>query len=133
MKKAIRKRDRNATERELNIALETLLVRDPLKVSIAAVARDAGVTPALIHNKYPALAEQIRTATGKAMRSQRDESLRRLMNERERNRALRAERDALLQDVRDLASENEALRREFVIQQAIAAGSVAQFPVRPTR
>ena len=42
------------------------------KVSISAVAKLAGVTPALIHNTYPDLAEKIRGLVGKATRTQRD-------------------------------------------------------------
>ena len=36
------------------------------KLSISAVAKMAGVTPALIHNTYPDLAEKIRGLVGKA-------------------------------------------------------------------
>lgn len=95
-------------------------------MSIAAVAKEAGVSRALIHNKYPDFAEQIRKASGKATRIQRDEKHRLLMEERDRNRALRSENEALAKEVRDLASENEALRREMAVQQAIAAGKVTK-------
>jgi len=122
---APRKRSRQKTQHDLNAALESLK-NSGRKISILAVAAEAGVSGALIHNKYPEFAEAVRKAAGKATRIQRDETRRLLVEERERNRQLRAERDSLVQEVRDLASENEALRRELTIQQAIAAGSVAR-------
>lgn len=36
------------------------------KVTISAVAKAANITPALVHNTYPDLAEQIRRISGKA-------------------------------------------------------------------
>jgi AcrR family transcriptional regulator len=130
--KTARKRDRDRTARDLKAGLLHLL-QSMEKVSIGAVARKAGVTPALIHNKYPDVAEEIRRATGRSTRAQYYEKHQLLVAERGRNRELRAERDALLQEVRDLASENEALRREFVIQRAMAAGTAALLPARPAR
>jgi|ERR1700722_7541556 len=127
--KAHRKHDRATTTRDLTAALQGL--RQGLeKISIGAVAKKAGVTPALIHNKYPDIANQIRRMTGKSAGAKYIESQQLLAAERARNRALRAERDALFQEVRDLASENESLRREYAIQQAIADGSVARLPAR---
>jgi hypothetical protein len=67
------------------------------------------------------------------MRTRRDEACRLLEVERERSRQVRAERNALLQEVRDLASENESLRRELIIQQAIADGTVARLPAPAPR
>jgi hypothetical protein len=128
--KTRRKRDRATTMGDLKAALHDLQ-QNLEKVSIWAVARKVGVTPALIHNKYADIAKQIRRATGKAASGRCYEKHQLLVNERARNRALRTERDALLQEVRDLASENEALRREYAIQQAIADGSVARLPSRP--
>jgi AcrR family transcriptional regulator len=49
--KAGRIRDRRATERELKTALETLLQKDVSKVTILAVAKEAAVSSALIHNR----------------------------------------------------------------------------------
>lgn len=128
--KTRRKRDRATTTSDLKAALCDLQ-QNFAKVSIGAVARKVGVTPALIHNKYPDIAEQIRRTTGKSAKTQCYEKHQLLVAERARNRALRTERDALLREVRDLASENESLRREYAIQQAIADGSVARLPARP--
>jgi AcrR family transcriptional regulator len=130
--KATRKRNRDATERLLKAALEKLK-QTVIKVTIVGVAKEAGVTPALIHNKYPEIAEQIRRTTGKSTRDQLQAKNRLLIREQARNRDLRTERDALLQEVRDLASENESLRRELTIQQAIAEGSVTRLAVPRNR
>ena len=55
------------------------------KLSISAVAKMAGVTPALIHNTYPDLAEKIRGLVGKATRTQRDAKHGELVRESESN------------------------------------------------
>ncbi|KWT70893.1 MULTISPECIES: hypothetical protein [unclassified Variovorax] len=41
-------------------------------ISITAVAREAGVTPALLHNTYPDIAKEIGSLLGKSSRAQRD-------------------------------------------------------------
>lgn len=47
------------------VAALEVLQRDQHKISISAVARKAGVTPALIHNTYPDVAERIRAVSGR--------------------------------------------------------------------
>jgi AcrR family transcriptional regulator len=81
-------RNRDKTESELKLALHRLQKRE-VKVSIAAVAKEAGVTPALLHNCYPDFAEEIRKLVGKATRTQRDTKHELLMEKREKNRQLR--------------------------------------------
>ena len=68
------------------------------KVSISAVAKAAEVTPALIHNTYPEIAERIRGVVGKSTRLQRDAKHEALVKEKERNRDLRAEVERLRLD-----------------------------------
>ena len=63
------------------------LQRGQHKISISAVARKAGVTPALIHNTYPDVAERIRAVSG------RDAS------------ASRGKEDALLKSLESLGSK----------------------------
>lgn len=82
------------------------------KLSITSVAHEAGVTPALIHNHYPDIAEAIREAQGRSSRAQRDVKHEQLLAERERNRALRAENQALRSQLARLASINEVLQAE---------------------
>lgn len=64
-------RSRLKTLDVLNKAIDDL-IEGNAKISIASVARAAGVTPSLIHNTYPAVAERIRIIMGKSVRIQRD-------------------------------------------------------------
>ena len=94
------------------------------KVSISAVAKLAGVTPALIHNTYPDLAEKIRGLVGKATRTQRDVKHDALVRERETSRALRQELAELRVDLANLASVNQVLLNEVALLKGIATGKV---------
>lgn len=123
-----RLRDREKTAFELKLAVNRLQKRGE-KVTIAAVAKEAGVTPALVHNRYPNVAEEIRKLVGKATRAQRDTKHDLLMAEREKNRQLREQIEEQLQEIVKLASLNESLRAELSLQRAIADGKVTQ--IRP--
>lgn len=125
-----RQRDREKTLFQLRLAMNRLQKRE-VKVSIAAVAKEAGVTPALVHNRYPDFAEEVRKAVGKATRAQRDQKQELLIAERDKNQQLREQVAELMMDLRNLASENEALRAELVLQQAIATGNVARIRSEP--
>ena len=94
------------------------------KVSISAVAKLAGVTPALIHNTYPDLAEKIRGLVGKATRTQRDAKHDALVREREVNRALRQELAEARADLAKLASVNQVLLNEVALLKGMATGHV---------
>ena len=94
------------------------------KVSISAVAKAAGVTPALIHNTYPDLAEKIRSIVGKATRAQRDAKQEILAREREINRGLRSEIAVLKGNVAKLASINQTLLSEMAVLKGVASGNV---------
>jgi len=88
-------------------------------MSIAAVAREAGVSTALIHNHYPSIAEEIRDAQGRSSRAQRDDKHHDLKLEREKNQELRKELDGLRSKVSMLASINEVLLLENRTLKAI--------------
>ncbi len=94
------------------------------KLSISAVAKMAGVTPALIHNTYPDLAEKIRGLVGKATRTQRDAKHSALVREREINRTLRQELVETRATIAKLASVNQTLLNEMAVLKGIAAGKV---------
>lgn len=94
------------------------------KLSISAVAKMAGVTPALIHNTYPDLAEKIRGLVGKATRTQRDAKHSALVREREINRALRQELVETRATIAKLASVNQVLLNEMAVLKGIATGKV---------
>ncbi len=82
------------------------------KLTIAAVAREAGVSTALIYNSHPDIAEIIREAQGSSSRSQRDEKHQELKAERLKGRALRDEITTLRIQVAKLTSINEVLIAE---------------------
>ena len=94
------------------------------KLSISAVAKMAGVTPALIHNTFPDLAEKIRGLVGKATRTQRDAKHSALVREREINRALRQELVETRATIAKLASVNQTLLNEMAVLKGIATGKV---------
>lgn len=97
------------------------------KLSIAAVAREAGVSTSLIHNQYPSIAETIRVAQGRSSRAQRDAKHNDLIAALEKNKELRAEVDELRRQVAKLASINEVLLSENRVMEAkVMAGNVAE-------
>ncbi|EPL9570933.1 TetR family transcriptional regulator [Providencia rettgeri] len=105
-------RSRSKTLDALNKAIDDL-VEGNEKISIASVARAAGITPSLIHNSYPAVAERIRIIMGKSVRTQRDSKHQALMVEKEKNRALRIEKNQLLEELARIASVNQRLLFEM--------------------
>lgn len=109
------------------------LVEGNEKISITLVARAAGVTPGLIHNTYPAVAERIRILMGKSVRAQRDSKHQALMAEKEKNRVLRAENDQLLEDLARIASVNQRLLFEMAELKAAGSGEVVSISSKPRR
>ena len=106
----------DARERDLQLALARIqrgrAHTGESKITIDSVAREAGVSTALIHNHYPIIAEAIRDAQGRSSRAQRDVKHQELRAEREKNRALRQEIEGLRTKVANLASINEVLLAE---------------------
>lgn len=94
------------------------------KISISAIAKAAGVTPALIHNTYPDLAERIRGLMGRSTRIQRDAKHEGLVREKETSRSLREELAQLRADFAKLASNNQTLIMEMSVLRGIASGKV---------
>jgi AcrR family transcriptional regulator len=88
------------------------------KVSIAAVAREAGVSTALIHNHYPRIAEAIREVQGRSSRAMRDVKQQDLIVEREKSASYRQEIEELRTKVAHLASVNEVLLDENRVLKA---------------
>ena len=118
----IKRKPSDARERDLQLALARIqrgrAHTGETKVTIAAVAREAGVSTALIHNHYPIIAEAIRDAQGRSSRAQRDVKHQDLRAEREKNRALRQEIEELRAKVASLASINEVLIAENRVLKA---------------
>lgn len=120
---APKSRDRERTQRELQLAM--LRVKNKgLKLSIAAVASEAGVTPSLIHNTYPDFAEEIRAQLGRATRKQRDAKAADLADARSELKRLRVELNDARRDIAKLASINETLTDEVASLRAQVAGKV---------
>ncbi|WP_397378722.1 TetR family transcriptional regulator [Pseudomonas sp.] len=88
------------------------------KVTIAAVAREAGVSTALVHNYYPNIAEAIREAQGRSSRAMRDVKHQDLITERKKSAAYRQEIEDLRAKVARLASINEVLSNENDVLKA---------------
>lgn len=123
------RRSREKTREELELA--RLRVKNKgLKLSISAVAIEAGVTPGLIHNTYPDIAEAIREELGRATRQQRDDKIAELAEAKVRMRELRADLDGALADLAKLASINKTLRDDLATLSAAATGNVVVLPTR---
>jgi septal ring factor EnvC (AmiA/AmiB activator) len=88
------------------------------KVSVASVAREVGISAALIHNHYPAIADAIRQSQGRSSRTQLDAKHKELKAQRDRSRELRQEITSLRADVAKLASINEVLLAENAVLRA---------------
>ena len=100
--------------------------------TIAAVAREVGVTPALIHNRYPDVASTIRSLAGRDKRDAMAALKSALEEERRKCAQLRAENGELFAELRALASVNEGLRRQLAIEQDRNAARVAPLHRRRT-
>ena len=107
--------------------------RNQQKVSISAVARKVGVTPALIHNTYPDVADRIRTLTGRQpeTKAERDgDSLRALQAA---NKRLQQDNAELNADVARLASIVQILPDEIARLRAVTAGKAVELVKAPVR
>ncbi|WP_439877966.1 TetR family transcriptional regulator [Pseudomonas prosekii] len=104
-----------AEDREKDLKLALLRIQKgrartrESKVTIAAVAREAGVSTALIHNHYPRIAEAIREVQGRSSRAMREAKQQDLIAERKKSAAYRQEIEELRAKVANLASINEVL------------------------
>ena len=119
-------RSRKQTEMRLKESIDKLQ-NSGAKVSISAVAKAAEVTPALIHNTYPDIAEKIRGVVGKSTRLQRDAKHEALVKEKERNRDLRAEVERLRIEAAKLASINLTLLSKLAVYEETVKGKVVSF------
>ncbi|MGN6259953.1 MAG: TetR family transcriptional regulator [Ralstonia sp.] len=118
-------RNRKRTLEELNKALSRLQ-RSGEKITLKAVADEAGVSAPLLNNRYPDFAEQVRAIVGKSVRQQRNKKADLLTQEREKNHKLRELNKSQLVEIVRLASVNEALRAEIALCKAIAENKVTK-------
>ena len=121
----------NTTEKELKNALIRLkhgrpkVVDKRRKISISALAEEAGVSDSTIHNRYPEIAAEIREIIGKEHKSQRDEKNEKLKTQKSKNKELREYIQQLESDVRKLTSINATLSNENAqLKAEMASGKV---------
>ena len=128
-----RRRDRKSTLSELDAALQRLQTRGE-KITLAAVSKEAGVSPALMHNRYPDFAERVRAVIGKGLRKQRDDKANELSQAKDRIKELNDLVATLREEIVRLASVNEMQFKEMAILKAIADGKVTrgQFGRKPS-
>ena len=82
------------------------------KLSVMAVAEEAGVSRALIHRDCPDLLERIKGGVNKGVRQQRDAKQAELNEYKERNKELRSEVAELKAMLEKVQSQNAALIRK---------------------
>lgn len=82
------------------------------KMSVTAVAEEAGVSDSLIHKDYADLLERIKKNQDKGYRSERNKKHDALKAEREKNRLLRQENKELKLERDNLVSINACLEEE---------------------
>jgi len=90
------------------------IISDKRKMSVAAVAEEAGVSRALIHRDCPDLLERIKGGVNKGIRQQRDAKQTELNEYKERNRELRSEVAELKALLTKVQSQNATLIRKNV-------------------
>lgn len=94
------------------------------KMSVAAVAEEAGVSRALIHRDCPELLERIKGGVNKDIRQQRDAKQTELNKYKDRNRELRSEVAELKAMLAKVQSQNATLiRKNMALSNARADNS----------
>jgi uncharacterized coiled-coil DUF342 family protein len=94
------------------------------KVTFAAVAREVGVSTALIHNCHPKIAELIRQMQGRSSRARRDAMRQELLDERRKCSELRAEMQSLRAKLAAIVSINEVILSENRVLKATGESKV---------
>lgn len=97
------------------------VVSDKRKMSVAAVAEEAGVSRALIHRDCPDLLERIKGGVNKGIRQQRDAKQIELNEYKERNRELRTEVAELKAMLSKIQSQNATLIRKNMVLSDVSA------------
>lgn len=124
MRKGTRTQSKTGEVRERELRLAIVRIQrgrsgvPNAKVTFAAVAREACVSTALIHNCHPKIAELIRQMQGRSGRAQRDAVRGELVDERRKCTELRAEIQSLRAKIAAIASINEVLLAENRVLKA---------------
>jgi len=116
---------KDKTEKKLRLSLHRILSGRPTvisksrKLSIASVAQEAGVSSALIHNRYPNIADEIRSKCGRAYKTRVVDKVNEVSKLRQTNRELRAELKLYKDQLRNLASINLAQEHRLRVLEAM--------------
>ena len=111
-------RNREKTHDNIRMAIVRIengrpkVVEPKRKMSIAAVAEEAGVSRTLIMNQYPDLLERIRGGANKHIQKLRDDKHQELKKERAKNQELRKKLADVIQKYQVLVSKNATLELE---------------------
>jgi AcrR family transcriptional regulator len=93
------------------------------KLSIAAVADEAGVSTATVHNRYPEIAEKVRQLLNKEDRKLKVAKGQELQAEKAKRKGLNDENRVLRQKIAELVSRNATLEAELDQLRAIKESS----------
>lgn len=116
-----------ATHKKVRLAIIRIekgrpnIISDHRKMSVAAVAEEAGVSRALIHRDCPDLLERIKGGVNKGIRQQRDAKQAELNEYKERNRELRSEVAELKTMLAKVQSQNATLIRKNMAFSSLSA------------
>tara|TARA_R110001583_G_scaffold42169_5_gene134113 strand:- start:1292 stop:1702 length:411 start_codon:yes stop_codon:yes gene_type:complete len=127
------------TKKALELAIHRITtgrvrkVKPERKLSIAAVAEEAGVSTATIHNRYPEIADKVRQLLNKDARQQRDEKSQALKEEKSKRKELLDENRLLRQQMAELVSRNAAMETELDhLRALLESKNIAQISPKKT-
>lgn len=127
------------TKKALELAIHRITtgrvrkVRKERKLSIAAVAEEAGVSTSAIHNRYPEIADKIRQLLNKDARKQRDDKNQALKDEKAKRKEVLDENRLLRQQIAEFVSRNATLEAEIDhLKALIERRNIAQIGAKKT-
>lgn len=127
------------TQKALELAIHRITtgrvrkVKAGRKLSIAAVAEEAGLSTATIHNRYPEIADKVRQLLNKDARQQRDEKNQALKEEKSKRKELLDENRLLRQQMAELVSRNATLEAELDhLRALVESKNIAQISPKKT-
>ena len=119
--------NKKITRRELRMAIVRIervrpkrIPKDRCVMNISTVAKEAGFTPALIHNQYPDIADAIRSKANRTSDDRRRERLEEIRQLKSAGSELRKIIAQMQSDMTALASENARLVSENLMLSAAA-------------
>jgi uncharacterized coiled-coil DUF342 family protein len=116
------------TLKSLELALHRITAGRPKnvelgrKLSIVAVADEAGVSAATIHNRYPEIAEKVRQLLNKEDRRLKEAKNQELQAVKAKRKELNDENRVLRQKIAELVSRNATLEAELDHLRAVVEG-----------